>query len=305
MAAVPLAAIVPLAGNDRCPIGVSTSAFGDLPRVTGRDNVDDVIRALKAAGASHAELALSSVEPAPPSSGSFMGGSAAYPQRVVLTPEQMAAVNSEARSALRAWRLRTPPAALEDVRERFAKNGLTVLACSCAYDDSFTDEEVEATFRQAGALGVSSVSSPVTLGVARRLTPFAERHSISVAIHNQVDGNPGGAVSTHDLSDALALSPRMLLKLDVGNLTASNADAVAVLRQHLDRLSAVLVTDRLRNGGASQPFGEGDTPIKDVLAAVTASGRAVPILVGYTHIGLRSSTQEVAASLKYVTGLLR
>ena len=95
------------------------------------------------------------------------------------------------------------------------------------------------------------------------------------------------------------------LKLDVGRLTASNADAVAVLRKHLDRVSSVLISDRLRNGGASQPLGEGDTPIPDVLAAVGASARSVPILVGYDYIGLRSSTQEVAVSLKYVTGRLR
>ena len=34
-------------------IGVSTASFRDLPRVPGRDNLDDVIRALQAVGAAH------------------------------------------------------------------------------------------------------------------------------------------------------------------------------------------------------------------------------------------------------------
>ena len=95
--------------------------------------------------------------------------------------------------------------------------------------------------------------------------PFAERHQVAVAIHNQVDGNPAGAIATPQLEQALALSPAFTLKLDIGNLTASNCDAVAELREHQSRVSHVLVKDRLRNGGASQPFGEGDTPIKGVL----------------------------------------
>ena len=292
------------AAASRCPIGVPTSAFTDLPRVTGRGNVDAVIAALKAAGATHLELALQNVEPAPPSTAPFMGGTPAYPQRVVLTPEQVAAVNEQARASLRAWRLRTPPDAFEEVRERFAKAGLTVLGCACAFNDSFTDEEIDATFRQISALGVSTVSSPLTMNMTGRLVPFADRHRITVAIHNQVDGHMGG-MGTPDLAGALALSPRLMLKLDIGRLTASNVDAVAVLRRHLDRISSVVISDHLRNGGAGQPFGEGDTPIKDVLGVVTAAGRPVPVLVGYDYIGLRSATREVETSLKYVAGLLR
>src|SRR5580765_7158468 len=65
------------------PLWVSTSSFRDLPRVEGRDNLDDVIRALKAAGATHMELALANLEPAPPNTAPVMGGSAAYPKRIV------------------------------------------------------------------------------------------------------------------------------------------------------------------------------------------------------------------------------
>ena len=39
-----------LSAASRVTLGVSTSSFRDLPRVTGRDNLDDVIRALRAVG---------------------------------------------------------------------------------------------------------------------------------------------------------------------------------------------------------------------------------------------------------------
>jgi sugar phosphate isomerase/epimerase len=267
--------------------------------VTGRDNVDEVIRALQAVRATHVDLALANVEPAPPATGPVMGGSAAYPKRIVLTPEEMAATNAEARQALRAWRATTAPAFFGQVRAKLAAAGLTVHACSVNFNESFTGDEIDATLRQVKALGASRVRSPLTMADARRLAPFAERHQVSIAIHNQVDGNRAGAIDTPRLAEALALSPAFGLALDIGNLTASNCDAVAELRQHQSRLSHVIVKDRLRNGGASQPFGEGDTPIKAVLDLLAASP-AIPAMVEYDYVGLRSPVEEVRASLAYL-----
>jgi sugar phosphate isomerase/epimerase len=301
IAGVPLAAAM---GSARLfaaelPVGVSTASFRDLPRVTGRDNLDDVMRALKAARATHVELALANLEPAPPSVAPVMGGSAAYPRRIVMTPEEIAATDSAARDALRAFRLNAPIKTFEYMRGKLAAAGLTVHACALAYNDSFSSDEIDGTFRQAKALGVTTISSPLTMGMARRLVPFAERHQVSVAIHNQADGNPGGAIDTPALKDALALSPAFMVKLDIANITASNRDAVAELREYRSRVSHVLVRDRLRNGGASQPFGEGDTPIRDVLATLRSSSPTIPALIEYDYVGLRSTVDEVKASLAY------
>src|SRR6478672_8701148 len=130
-------------------VWVSTSSFRDLPRVAGRDNLDGVIRALQAVGATHLELALANLEPAPPSTAPVMGGSAAYPKRIVLTPEQVAATNSVARAELRAWRLQTPASAFDPMSRKLAAAGLTVHAGALNFNDSFSDDEIDATFRQA------------------------------------------------------------------------------------------------------------------------------------------------------------
>jgi sugar phosphate isomerase/epimerase len=301
VAGLPFAAVI---GSVRVsaaevPIWVSTSSFRDLPRVPGRDNLDEVIRALQAVRATHVELSLANLEPAPPSTAPVMGGSAAYPKRIVLTPEQVAATNSVARAELQAWRLQAPASLFEQMRGRLASAGITVHACALSYNDSFSDDEIDATFRQVKTLGVTTVNSPLTMAMARRLAPFADRHHVTVAIHNQVDGNPAGAIDTPALKQALALSPAFRLKLDAGNLTASNCDAVAELHEHRSRLSCVVLRDRLRNGGASQPFGEGDTPINKVLSALGTSTSGVPALIEYDYVGLRSSVDELKASLAY------
>jgi sugar phosphate isomerase/epimerase len=308
MAGAPLAAALGatrLSAAGQVPLGVSTSSFRDFPRVTGADNVDDVIRALKAIGARHIELALSNVEPAPPSTASFVGGSAAYPARIVLTPEQIAATNKFYRADLRTWRGVAGLSFFEEAGAKFAKAGLAIHACSLSYDDSFTDAEIDATFKQITALGANTVSSPMTMATAARLAPFAERYRMSVAIHNHTDGNAAGTIATPQLKDALALSQRFKVKLDIGNLTASNADAVAVLREHQARVSHVLVKDRLRNGGLSRHFGEGDTPIAGVLNLLKTSGATIPAVVEYDYVGLQPAVEEVTASLAYVTNVLK
>jgi sugar phosphate isomerase/epimerase len=280
-------------------MSVSTSSFRDLPRVPGRDNLEEIIRAVQAVRATHVELAFANLEPAPPNTAPVMGGSAAYPRRIVMTPEEVAATNSSARAALRAGRLQAPASVFEQARAKLAAAGLTVQACALGYNDTFSDDEIDATFRQAKALGVTTVSSPLTVAMARRLAPFAQRHQVSVAIHNEVNGNRQGAIDAAVLKQALALSPAFTVKLDIGNLTASNCDAVAELREYRSRVSHVLVRDRLRNGGASQPFGEGDTPIRDVLRALTSPAPGIPAVVEYDYVGLRSSVDELRACLAY------
>ena len=309
MAGLPFAAVMRPVRLSAAPVGdvplwVTTSSFRDLPRVPGRDNLDEVIRALQAVRVSHLELALANLEPAPPNTAPVMGGSAAYPKRIVLSPEEVAATNSSARAELRAWRRQAPVTVFDQMRGRLASAGLTVHACTLAYNDSFSDDEIDATFRQVKALGVTSVSSPLTMAMARRLVPFAQRHQVSVAIHNQVDGHPSGAIDTPALKQALALSPAFTLKLDVGNLAASNCDAVAELREYRSRVSYVLLKDRLRNGGASQPFGEGDTPIKQVLSVLAASPSGIPAAIEYDYVGLHSSVDELQASVAYCRSAL-
>src|SRR5262245_43981155 len=120
-AGVPLASIIGptwLGATGTVRLGATTSSFRDFPRVQGRDNMDDVVAALQTARVTLVELALPNVEPAPPSTRPFLGGTPAYPQRITFTPEQTAAINASARAALRTWRTRTSPDTLNPVRRK-------------------------------------------------------------------------------------------------------------------------------------------------------------------------------------------
>ena len=310
LAAVPLSAAWratahPSANGAR--LGVATYSYRDLPRTPGRDNVDDVIKALQFAGAREIELHSANTEPAGPNSGPAVPPPpSAYPPPVKPpSPEEVAAAKLAVRNSLRRWRLETPVSTHEAFRARFQAAGIGLFAYRVDYDEQFTAEEIEVTFKQAKALGISTIASLTTLSIARRLAPFAEKHEITVALHNSADTKSSDAIATpQSFRAALELSKNFRLNLDIGNFTAANFEAVAFVQENHAGISHIQVKDRTRNGGGNERFGEGDTPIKDVLSLVREKQFSIPLFVEYEYIGLGTPAEEVRKCLAFAKAAL-
>src|ERR1043165_5157425 len=137
-------------------VGALTDSFHDFARKPGRDNVDEIIAALKAAGVT--EIALASINteapspdtglPPPPPPGPYGGPPAGF------TPAELAARARALRDNLRKWRLATPASHYTNLKARFDAAGIAVYAMSFPHDEAFTDQEIDATFAHAKALGV-------------------------------------------------------------------------------------------------------------------------------------------------------
>ena len=179
-------------------IGAATFSFRDQMRTPGRDNIDDVIQALKFAGVTEIELASANTEPAGPNSGPAVPPpQSAYPPPIKApTPEEVAAAQRIVRNNLRRWRLSTPAQQHEAIRTKFQAAGIGLFAYRVDYDDAFTDEEIEVTFQQAKALGVGMIASLTSLRGAGRLVPCAEKYGMTVALHNSASTKDPNAIST-------------------------------------------------------------------------------------------------------------
>ena len=144
------------------------------------------------------------------------------------------------RNALRIWRLADPRRCARSFRADFESAGINLFAYRVDYDASFTDEEIEVTFQQAKALGVSRIASLTTLSSARRLAPFAAKHGIAVALHNSPNRQDPDAIATPEsFRAALALSKSFQLNFDIGNFTAANFEAVAFLQENHASISQI------------------------------------------------------------------
>jgi len=288
-------------------LGVDTYSFRDLLRTPGQDNVDGVIQALQFAGIREIELHSANTEPAGPNSGPAVPPPpSAYPPPITApTPAQVAAAKLAVRNDLRRWRLATPARNHEAIRAKLQAAGISLFAYRVDYDQQFTDEEIDVTFHQAKALGVRVIASLTTLSGARRLAPFAERHEITVALHNTANTkDPDAIVTPESFQTALALSKNFRLNLDIGHFTAANQETVAFIQEKHASISHIQIKDRTRNGGTNEQLGEGDTPIKDVLILLKEKKLPIPAFLEYEYLGLGTPQEEVRKCMAYLKSAL-
>lgn len=269
--------------------GATTWSLRELTRIPGQDNVKDLIRPLKDAGVREIDLWSYNTEPAGPNTGpGAPPPPAVYPIKIKkFTPEEIAAALAQARELLRDFRMHTPAGYYEGFKSAFDAAGIAVSSYNVKYDDSFTDDEIDVTFRNAKSLGAASITAPGKTDIAKRLAPFADKHGMNVT------------VSDYKLAGALP-STRFKLNVDIGAISAANESPVAFLQEHSAMIGQVTIKDRRRNQGKNEQYGEGDTPVRDVLRLIRDKEYTFPVYAEYEYIGLGTPSEELSRCMDYM-----
>ena len=204
------------------------------------------------------------------------------------------------RRELRKWRLRTSLDHFRVIGNTFKKAGILVYAYNYSPNSSFTQEEIDRGFGMARALGAEIITASTTLDIAKRIVPFAERHQMVVAMHGQSrTGKPNELATPDSFTAAMKMSKYFKVSLDIGNFTAGNYDAVAYIRQHHADIASLQLNDRKRNEGDNVPWGQGDTPIREVLQLLKREGWPIRAYVDYEYNGRGNPIEEVKKCLAY------
>jgi sugar phosphate isomerase/epimerase len=269
----PLAARHAAADIGGVRVGVQTYSFRDLPRPQGGDAVDVVIRAITDCGLTDCELWAPQVEPRLP---------------------------RPARDELRAWRLATPLDHFRSIGRKFRDAGVSIHAYNFSFNADMTDAELDRGFEMTKALGAQYITASTTLQVARRVAPFAERHQMVVAMHGHSNTtDPNEFATPASFAAAMQLSKYFKVNLDIGHFTAANFDAVAYLREHHANITNLHIKDRRRNQGDNVPWGQGDTPIAEVLRMLKTERWPISADIEYEHRGAGSPIDEVAKCMQF------
>jgi sugar phosphate isomerase/epimerase len=129
----------------------------------------------------------------------------------------------------------------------------------------------------ARALGVRQLTSSCTVTSVPRVDHYASRAKIRVGLHNHSRLRPNELASPESFQKALdGRSPYIGITLDIGHFTASGFDPVEFLERHHNHIFELHIKDRKKNDGPNVPFGEGDTPIKQVLQLMQAKHYSMP-----------------------------
>ena len=211
----------------------------------------------------------------------------------------------EAREDLRQWRLSVSLDHFRSIRARFDTAGIGLNSYNLSFKDHFSDAEIDRGFDMAKALGVPAITASAQVNTVPRIARMAAQHGIPVAMHNHSRVDPNEFSSPEDFSRAIAQGDQTSItaNLDIGHFTAANHDPVAYLRDHHDLITTIHLKDRKRDQGPNMVWGEGDTPIREVLTMLRDQRWDIPANIEYEYRG-DDTLVEIKKCLDYCRDVL-
>jgi len=235
--------------------------------------VQDVLKRTVELGLSAVELRAAEIEifaglPPAPAAPATPAAPAAAPGAAAAEPTAAELASQKQRGAVvRKWRLSQSFAKYRELRQMYESAGVSIRIARLALNDGWTDEEIDYAFQAAKALGAQAINCEPPVSQTKRLGLFADKHQMLLGYHNHANvtsveafGRPGS------WEQAFFYSPRNGANLDIGHFVAGNsASPIPFIQEYHQRITGLHLKDRRINGGPNVPWGEGDTPIRDVL----------------------------------------
>ncbi len=203
------------------------------------------------------------------------------------------------REELRKWRLSVSMDEFRGVRRKFDEAGIEIYAYNYSFRDDFTDEEVARGMEMARALGINRLTASSNVSTAKRIDPFAAKAKVYVGMHNHSNIKPNEFARAEDFAEAMhGASPYIAINLDIGHFVAAGFDPVSFLERHHAQILTLHLKDRKKDQGANVPFGEGDTPIREVLQLMKAKKYQIAANIEYEYRG-EDTVAEVRKCFEY------
>jgi sugar phosphate isomerase/epimerase len=189
------------------------------------------------------------------------------------TPEYM--------TNIAAWRDAATMDKFKELRRMYDDAGVTIYAWKPnALGVKNTDAEIEYAFTAGKALGCThvTVELPTEDAQTLRLGKLAEKHNIMVGYHAHLQATP-------TLWDtALSQSEYNGINLDIGHYTAGTSTSPVdfIVKNH-KKIVSMHLKDRKFHDGPNMPWGQGDTPIKEVLQLIKKNNYSFPATIEFEY----------------------
>jgi sugar phosphate isomerase/epimerase len=183
-----------------------------------------------------------------------------------------------------------------ELRKMYNDAGVNIHIHKVGFGQS--DEEIDFNFQVAKALGCVGITTERSEELARKLAPLADKHKIWVAFHNHTNNYP--VMSETD--PILSYGQYIGFNFDVGHYFAGTKglSPIPVIEKYHDRIISLHLKDRTKNGG-NLPWGQGQTPIKEILQLMKKEQWTFPgdIELEYPIPHGSNSVAEVAKCVQY------
>ncbi len=212
-----------------------------------------------------------------------------------MTPEQTAAAEKRA-ADLKAWRLSVPMSKYKEFRQMYNDAGVHIYAFKLEPTMAMSEPEYEYIWNVAETLGANHVTMelPTDDELLKRVAEYAAKRKLNIAFHTHGQGGSSGFDRVLNASNFTALN------FDVGHYYGVNGESpVPLVVKYHDRIASLHLKDRkgptaeekaaaaqggrLPRGGANMPWGQGETPLKEVLLTMKQNGYKFPASVEYEY----------------------
>jgi len=276
-------------------LGVITYSYRQMPDTSAKALLGYIV----ANGISATELMGEPAEEfaGAPSNGRGRGGRG----RGEPTPEQLAA-RREAREALRKWRTSASMDKYKELRKLYEDAGVKIYALKITPTPDMTDDEMDYAFNAGAAVGATHLTLEVTDDVPflKRVGSFAEKHKIYAAYHSHTQGGMNA------FDAAFAASKANMANVDFGHYVAGGnkgGTALDFLQKFHGRIASFHMKDRTtpEHGEKNLPWGQGETPLKDILQMVKKNKWTMPATIELEYQIPQGSdaVKEVATCYQY------
>ena len=290
-------------------IGLNTGfSYHNMPNDAGtvlKYLVRDGINAIEMQTPTHEDWAGAPPAPPRPYPERVGGEQVGAPPRPPLTAEQQAARKAYL-EAMTRWRTTMPVSKYAELRTMYNDAGITFYAFKLPLEMHMPDAEFDYAFTAAKTLGCNQLTMEMpdgNLALTARVGKFAEKYKLPVGYHAHLQAKPT------TWNEAMAQSAYNCINLDIGHyVAAGNHDTLEFIRKNHSRITSLHIKDRKlpEHGGQNVPWGEGDTPIKEVLQLVKREGYKFPctIEMEYAPPEGSDSEKEILKSLAYAKAAL-
>lgn len=186
----------------------------------------------------------------------------------------------------RKWRETVGMDHFADIKRKFDDAGITIYAFNYSFRDDFSEGEIARGFEMAKALGTDKITASSNVSTAAKVDPYARKAKVYVGMHNHSNLKDNEFARPEDFARAMeGKSKYIAVNLDIGHFTAANFDPIAYINQNHKRILTLHIKDRKKNQGANMEFGQGETPIREVLQLLKTKRYAIPAMIEYEYKG--------------------
>jgi len=210
--------------------------------------------------------------------------------RAQMTPEQLAAMQKAA-AEMKDWRLSVSMDKYKAFRKMYEDAGVRIYAFKLPPTMSMSDQEYDYIWNVGETLGANHITMelPTNDGLLARVAAYAAKRKLRIAFHTHGQGGDSG------FDKALAASPYTALNLDASHYYGVNGKSpVPVIVKYHDRIASLHLKDRKGPGGADEkqgpggggpnmPWGQGETPLKEILQTMKKNKYKFPASIEYEH----------------------